>query len=144
MESSVPTISTRILEKGTHPTFSTLHQLGVDRLPSLATLVSPSAPTLKPPKMRPARAYSQTMQRSYPHQPHQPPKNHTMRNLFLSLSVATMAISAGCLSYGISEMTNLDKSTRSISNSQAANLFLGGFVGAHLAVAPLMVASRID
>jgi len=55
-----------------------------------------------------------------------------------------MAASAGCLGYGISEMSNFDKSTRAITNSQAVNLFLGGFIGAHLAAAPLMVASRID
>jgi hypothetical protein len=67
-----------------------------------------------------------------------------MRNFFLTLSVATMAVSAGCLGYGISQMTNFDKSTKTISNSQAVSLFFGGFVGAHLAVAPLMVAGRID
>ena len=67
-----------------------------------------------------------------------------MRNFLLTLSVATMAASAGCLGYGISEMSNFDKSTRAITNSQAVNLFLGGFIGAHLAAAPLMVASRID
>ena len=67
-----------------------------------------------------------------------------MRNLLLTLSVATMAVSAGCLGYGVSQMANFDKSTKTISNSQAVNLFLGGFIGAHLAAAPLMVASRID
>jgi|TARA_R110002020_G_scaffold289168_1_gene504628 hypothetical protein len=67
-----------------------------------------------------------------------------MRNFLLTLSVATMAVSAGCLGYGVSQMTNFDRSTKTISNSQAVNLFLGGFIGAHLAAAPLMVASRID
>ncbi len=67
-----------------------------------------------------------------------------MRNLLLTLSVATMAASAGCLGYGISQMTNFDKSTKTISNSQAVSLFFGGFVGAHLAAVPLMVASRVD
>jgi len=55
-----------------------------------------------------------------------------------------MAASAGCLGYGISQMTNFDKSTKTISNSQAVSLFFGGFVGAHLAAVPLMVASRVD
>jgi len=67
-----------------------------------------------------------------------------MKNFLLSISVATMAAGVGCLGYGISEMANFDKSARTISDSQAVNLFLGGLVGAHLAVAPLMVASRID
>ena len=67
-----------------------------------------------------------------------------MRNFLLTLSVATMAAGVGCLGYGISEMANFDKSARTISDSQAVNLFLGGFIGAHLAAAPLMVASRID
>ena len=67
-----------------------------------------------------------------------------MRNLLLTLSVATMAVSAGCLGYGVSQMANFDKSTKTISNSQAVSLFLGGFIGAHLAAAPLVVASRID
>jgi len=55
-----------------------------------------------------------------------------------------MAAGVGCLGYGISEMANFDKSARIISDSQAVNLFLGGLVGAHLAAAPLMVASRIE
>lgn len=67
-----------------------------------------------------------------------------MQKFFLSLSVATMAVGVGCLGYGISEISNFDKSARTISDSQAVNLFLGGLVGAHLAVAPLMVASRIE
>ena len=67
-----------------------------------------------------------------------------MRNFLLTLSVATMAAGVGCLGYGISEMANFDKSARTITDSQAVNLFLGGLVGAHLAAAPLMVASRID
>ena len=67
-----------------------------------------------------------------------------MRNFLLTLSVTTMAAGIGCLGYGISEMSNFDKSARTISDSQAVNLFLGGLVGAHLAAAPLMVASRID
>jgi len=67
-----------------------------------------------------------------------------MRNFLLTLSVATMAGSIGCLSYGIGEMANLDKSSRSLTNSQAVNLWLGGLIGAHLAVAPLMIASKID
>jgi hypothetical protein len=67
-----------------------------------------------------------------------------MRNFLLTLSVATMAAGVGCLGYGISEMANFDKSARTISDSQAVNLFLGGLVGAHLAAAPLMVASRIE
>ena len=67
-----------------------------------------------------------------------------MRNFLLTLSVATMAAGVGCLGYGISEMANFDKSARTITDSQALNLFLGGLVGAHLAAAPLMVASRIE
>ena len=67
-----------------------------------------------------------------------------MRNFLLTLSVATMAAGVGCLGYGISEMANFDKSARTITDNQAVNLFLGGLVGAHLAAAPLMVASRID
>jgi hypothetical protein len=67
-----------------------------------------------------------------------------MRNFLLTLSVATMAAGVGCLGYGISEMANFDKSARTISDSQAVNLFLGGLIGAHLAAAPLMVASRIE
>tara|TARA_R100001510_G_C7467596_1_gene85302 strand:+ start:278 stop:481 length:204 start_codon:yes stop_codon:yes gene_type:complete len=67
-----------------------------------------------------------------------------MRNFLLTLSVATMAGSIGCLGYGVSEMSNLDKSSRSLTNSQAVNLWLGGLIGAHLAAAPLMIASKID
>ena len=67
-----------------------------------------------------------------------------MKNFLLTLSVATLAAGVGCLGYGISEMANFDKSARTISDSQAVNLFLGGLVGAHFCAVPLMVASRID
>ena len=67
-----------------------------------------------------------------------------MKNFLLSISVATMAAGLGCIGYGISEMANFDKSSRSISNTQAVNLWLGGLVGAHLAAAPLMVAGRLE
>ena len=67
-----------------------------------------------------------------------------MKNFLLTFSVATMAAGVGCLGYGISEMANFDKSARTISDSQAGYLFVGGFIGAHLAAAPLMVASRIE
>ena len=55
-----------------------------------------------------------------------------------------MAGSIGCLGYGVSEMANFDKSSRSLTNSQAVNLWLGGLISAHLAAAPLMIASKID
>tara|TARA_R100001460_G_C3447722_1_gene164253 strand:- start:146 stop:349 length:204 start_codon:yes stop_codon:yes gene_type:complete len=67
-----------------------------------------------------------------------------MRNFLLTLSVAIMAGSIGCLGYGVSEMANFDKSSRSLTTREAVNLFLGGFIGAHLAAAPLMIASKID
>ena len=67
-----------------------------------------------------------------------------MKNFLLSLSVATMAGGIACLGVGISEMSNFDKSSRSMDNSAAVNLFLGGVVGAHLAAAPLVIASRIE
>ena len=67
-----------------------------------------------------------------------------MKNFLLSLSVATMAGGIACLGVGISEMSNFDKSSRSMDNSAAVNLFLGGLVGAHLSVLPLTVAGRIE
>jgi len=67
-----------------------------------------------------------------------------MKNFLLSLSAAMMAGSIGCLGYGVSEMANFDKSSRSLTNSQAVNLWLGGLISAHLAAAPLMIASKID
>ena len=67
-----------------------------------------------------------------------------MKTFLLTLSVATMAGGIACLGVGISELSNFDKSARSMDNAAASNLFLGGLVGAHLAAAPLVIASRIE
>ena len=67
-----------------------------------------------------------------------------MRNFLLTLSVTIMAGSIGCIGYGVSEMANFDKSSRSLTTSQAVNLWLGSLISAHLAAAPLMIASKID
>ena len=67
-----------------------------------------------------------------------------MKNFLLTLSVATVTAGAACLGVGISEMSNFDKSARSMDNAAASNLFLGGLVGAHLSVIPLTVAGRIE
>ena len=67
-----------------------------------------------------------------------------MKNILLALSIATVTAGAACLGVGISEMSNFNKSTRSMDNAMASNLFLGGLIGAHLSVIPLTVAGRID
>ena len=57
----------------------------------------------------------------------------TKQNLWLTASLATMA--AGCLAAGI----GLNQMS---TTGRGSELFLAGFIGAHLAVLPLKAAER--
>ena len=57
----------------------------------------------------------------------------TKQNLWLAASMATMAAGAIALGVGINQMATTGK---------GSELFLAGFIGAHLAVLPLKAAER--
>ena len=57
----------------------------------------------------------------------------TKQNLWLTASLATMAAGVVAIGIGVNQMSNTGK---------GSELFLAGFIGAHLAVLPLKAAER--
>ena len=57
----------------------------------------------------------------------------TKQNLWLTASLATMAAGVVAIGVGVNQMS---------STGKGSELFLAGFIGAHLAVLPLNAASR--
>ena len=63
-----------------------------------------------------------------------------MKNFLLAVALTTSVGSIGCLGYGVSQMGR----TGSLTTSQSVTLFYFGFIGAHLAAVPSLLAGRID
>ena len=57
----------------------------------------------------------------------------TKQNLWLTASLATMAAAVVAIGVGVNQMS---------STGKGSELFLAGFIGAHLAALPLNAASR--